>query len=67
MNLSSLLESNIGRHTYLHMCAAFEIEEECGIATNTFFKSDIIDFPKAIKGIIDIDTKPGIGFDRINL
>ena len=66
-NISSLIESNVGRLTYLHMSAAFEINEECGIATNTFFKSDISDFPASVKGKVNIYNKPGIALDKINL
>ena len=67
VSLSSLLESNVGRHMYLHMSAAFQIEEECGIATNTFFESDIVDFPQPTKGRIKMNNKPGLGFEKINL
>ena len=66
-NISSLIESNVGRLTYLHMSAAFEIKEECGIATNTLFKSDISDFPATVKGKVNINNKPGIALDKINL
>ena len=66
-NISSLLESNIGRSYYLHLCAALEIEDECGIATNIFFKSDLCDFPSLKNGKLNIDNSFGIGINEINL
>ena len=66
-NISSLLESNIGRLCYLHITSAFNVEEECGIATEAFFESDICQFPSSLNGIIDINDSPGIGVNEINL
>ena len=66
-NISSLLESNVGRSYYLHLCAALEIEDECGIATNIFFKSDLCDFPSLKNGELNIDNSFGIGINEINL
>ena len=66
-NISSLLESNVGRLYYVHLCSAFNIEGACGIATNIFFKSDLCTFPDLIEGKITIDNKPGLGVDEINL
>ena len=66
-NISSLLESNIGRLYYLHLCAALEIKDECGIATNTFFESDLCNFPSLENGRVNIDNSFGIGINEINL
>lgn len=66
-NISSLLESNIGRLAYLHLASALNIEEECGIATNVFFENDLCSFPKTSNGIIRIDNKFGLGLDEINI
>ena len=66
-NISSLLESNIGRLAYLHLASALNIEEECGIATNVFFENDLCSFPKTSNGIISIDNKFGLGLDEINI
>ena len=66
-NISSLLESNIGRLSYLHISSAFEATEECGIATDTFFESDICEFSPSSNGIIKIHNTPGIGINEINL
>jgi len=66
-NISSLLESNIGRLYYLHLCAALEIEDECGIATNIFFKSDLCNFPFLKNGKLNINKSFGIGVNEINL
>lgn len=67
VNISSLLESNVGRLMYLHMCSAFQIDEENGIATNQFFESDLCKFPSAKRGCISLDSTSGIGVDEINL
>ena len=67
VNISSLLESNVGRLMYLHMCSAFQIDEENGIATNQFFESDLCEFPLAVRGCIKLDSSNGIGIDAINL
>ena len=66
-NISSLLESNIGRLCYLHIASAFNLNEECGIATEAFFKEDICQFPSSSNGIIDINGSHGIGVNEINL
>ena len=66
-NISSLLESNIGRLSYLHLASAFNISEESGIATNIFFNNDICDFPTPVYGIIKLDNDSGIGINEINL
>ena len=66
-NISSLLESNIGRLAYLHLASALNIEEECGIATNVFFENDLCSFPKTKNGIISIDKKFGLGINEINI
>ena len=66
-NISSLLESNIGRLAYLHLASALNIEEECGIATNVFFENDLCSFPKTKNGIISIDKKFGFGINAINI
>ncbi len=67
VNISSLLESNVGRLVYLQMCAAFQIKEECGVATSVFFTSDICDFPKVDKGEIALGSDYGIGTNEINI
>ena len=67
LNISSLLESNVGRLCYLHIASAFNLDEECGIATEVFFKEDICQFPFSSNGIIDINSSHGIGVDEINL
>ena len=66
-NISSLLESNVGRLYYLHLCSALNVREESGIATHLLFKSDICDFPSAQKGLISIDNQLGLGINEINL
>ena len=66
-NISSLLESNIGRLAYLNLCSAFNLQEESGIATNVFFKNDICGFPKVKNGIITLKNKLGIGVNEINI
>ena len=66
-NISSLLESNIGRLAYLNLCSAFNLKEESGIATNVFFKNDICGFPKVKNGIITLKNKLGIGVNEINI
>ena len=66
-NISSLLESNIGRLAYLHLASALNIEEECGIATSVFFENDLCSFPKTKNGIISIDKKFGLGINEINI
>ena len=66
-NISSLLESNIGRLFYLHFCSAHKISEACGISTDKFFKSDICKFPKSKNGIINMNSNPGIGINEIDL
>ena len=66
-NISSLLESNIGRLNYLHLCSALNIEEESGIATGVLFENDICKFPNSEEGRIYLGNKPGIGIDEINL
>jgi o-succinylbenzoate synthase len=66
-NISSLLESNIGRLSYLHLASACNLLEESGIATNIFFNNDICDFPEPINGIIKISNNSGAGINEINL
>ena len=66
-NISSLLESNVGRLAYLNLCSAFNIEEESGIATDVFFKNDVCNFPDSKNGIIKIGNKLGIGINEINI
>ena len=66
-NISSLLESNIGRLYYMHLCSALDIKDANGIATNVFFESDLCAFPDVIDGTIAIDNKSGIGINAINL
>jgi len=66
-NISSLLESNVGRLAYLNLCSAFNIEEESGIATDVFFNNDVCDFPKVSNGVIKIKNKFGIGINEINI
>ena len=66
-NISSLLESNIGRLTYLNIASAFNVSDASGIATNIFFKNDLCDFPISKKGIIKLNSNPGIGINEINL
>ena len=67
VNLSSLLESNVGRLHYLHLCSAFNIKEESGIAPGVLFENDICVFPNIKQGEIFLHNKPGIGIDEINL
>ena len=52
---------------YLQMCAAFQIKEECGVATSVFFTFDICDFPKVDKGEIALGSDYGIGTNEINI
>jgi len=66
-NISSLLESNIGRLSYLHLASAFNIDEECGIATQFFFDKDICQLPSPLNGVIKISDLSGIGINEINL
>ena len=66
-NISSLLESNVGRLSYLNLCSAFNLSEESGIATDLFFNNDLCDFPQAIEGTIKLDSNPGIGINEICL
>ncbi|MAQ44206.1 MAG: o-succinylbenzoate synthase [Candidatus Marinimicrobia bacterium] len=66
-NISSLLESNVGRLCYLQIASAFNSIEECGIATNLFFKEDICQFPSISNGIINMNDLNGIGIDEIYL
>lgn len=66
-NISSLLESNVGRLFYLHLSSAFKISEECGISTDVFFESDVCKFPSSSNGRIAINNNPGIGVNEINL
>lgn len=66
-NISSLLESNVGRLFYLHLSSAFKISEECGISTDVFFESDICKFPSSSNGSIEINNNPGIGINEIHL
>jgi len=66
-NISSLLESNIGRLAYLNIASAFSVSDESGIATNIFFKNDLCDFPISQNGIITLSSNPGIGIDEISL
>ena len=66
-NISSLLESNIGRLSYLHLASAFNASEESGIATNIFFNNDICKFPTPINGIVKLNNNSGIGVNEINL
>jgi len=66
-NVSSLLESNIGRLSYLHLASAFNVSEASGIATNIFFNNDLCDFPMSTNGMIKLNTSPGIGINEINL
>ena len=66
-NISSLLESNIGRLAYVHLASALNIQEECGIATNVFFENDLCNFPKSKNGIISFDNQFGLGINEINI
>ena len=66
-NISSLLESNIGRLSYLHIASAFNVREECGVSTEDFFELDICNFPSSEKGVININNSHGIGVNEINL
>ena len=66
-NISALLESNVGRLSYLNLCSAFNLSEESGIATDLFFNNDLCDFPQAIEGTIKLDSNPGIGINEICL
>jgi len=66
-NISSLLESNIGRLAYLNLCSAFNIQEESGIATNILFNNDICNFPKVKNGVIKMKNQLGIGVDEIDI
>ena len=66
-NISSLLESNIGRLSYLHLASAFNVSEASGIATNIFFNNDLCDFPMPTNGTIKLNTSSGIGINEINL
>ena len=66
-SISSLLESNIGRLSYLHIASALNINEECGIGTQDFFQDDICVFPDPLNGVIDIQNLDGIGINEINL
>ena len=66
-NISSLLESNVARLYYMHLCSAFNIKDTCGIATNIFFESDLCSFPPLINGELVLSNKPGLGIYEINL
>ena len=66
-NISSLLESNIGRLAYINIASAFNVLEESGIATDIFFRNDVCDFPISKNGIIKLSSNPGIGINEINL
>ena len=66
-NISSLLESNIGRLSYLHIASAFNVDEVCGISTEHFFELDVCDFPSSKRGVININNSYGIGINEINL
>ena len=67
VNISSLLESNVGRRYNLHLCSALNIEEASGIATEMLFKSDLCEFPLSLNGTLQIDKKFGLGIDEINI
>tara|TARA_Y100000766_G_C18633730_1_gene472067 strand:- start:178 stop:696 length:519 start_codon:yes stop_codon:yes gene_type:complete len=66
-NISSLLESNVGRLFYLHISSAFEASDPCGIGTNIFFKNDLCNFPSPVNGVIKINNTSGILNSEINI
>ena len=66
-NISSLLESNIGRLYYMHLSSSFNLKDECGIATDIFFESDLCSFPHLKNGEVVIGNEPGIGTNEVNL
>ncbi len=60
--ITSSLETKIGRLACLHLAAANEITEACGLATGEFLKEDTVT-PTIENGILQIPDFPGIGLE----
>ena len=60
--ITSSLETNIGRMACLHLAAANEITESCGLSTGALLKEDTTS-PVIENGLIQIPDIPGVGLE----
>ena len=60
--ITSSLETAIGRMACIHLAAAYEITDACGIATDKFLNEDIIT-PNIESGMMKLPEIPGIGLE----
>ena len=60
--ITTSLETNIGRTACLHLAAANEITESCGLSTGALFNEDT-KAPAIKNGMIQIPDIPGVGLE----
>ena len=60
--ITSSLETNIGRMACLHLAAANEITESCGLSTGALLNEDTT-APIIENGLIQIPDIPGMGLE----
>ena len=64
--ITSSLETSVGRLSCMHIAAANNIEEACGLATGKLLDEQT-SLPEIIHGEIKIPNQPGLGIDALQL
>ena len=59
--ITSSLEGSIGRFATMHLVAANQITDECGLALEKIYKHEDHIFPNIENGTITISNQPGLG------
>ena len=59
--ITSLLEGSIGRFATMHLVAANQITDTCGLALEKIYKHEDHIFPNIKNGTITISDQPGLG------
>jgi len=59
--ITSLLEGSIGRFATMHLVAANQITDTCGLALEKIYKHEDHIFPNIENGTITISDQPGLG------
>ena len=59
--ITSSLEGSIGRFATMHLVAANQITDECGLALEKIYNHEDHIFPNIENGTVTISNQPGLG------
>ncbi|NQU68830.1 MAG: o-succinylbenzoate synthase [Candidatus Marinimicrobia bacterium] len=65
--LTSSLETAVGRLATLHLAAAHQITEPCGLDTGYLLSRNVTKFPQIMRGKVTVPDAPGLGIAHITL